>query len=76
MKNQNDLEKFRVAFPLVKCHVENEFMTYRVRNGLAKSVAEEANKLIDEMGLALVAIASNLPYANSVCVQSSEIGYV
>ncbi len=76
MKNQDDLQKFRENFPLVKCHVENEFMTYRVRNGLAKSVADEANKLIDELGLNLVAIASNLPYANSVCIQSNEIGYI
>ena len=72
----NELEKFREAFPFTKVWVEPEYIVYRVRNGLAKSVAEEANRLIEEMGLNLVAIASNLPYSNSVCIQSSEIGYV
>ena len=72
----NQLQIFREAFPLTKAWVEPEYIVYRVRNGLAKSVAEEANRLIEEMGLNLVAIPSNLPYANSVCIQSSEIGYV
>jgi hypothetical protein len=76
MKNQLELETFRLNFQLTKVFVEDDYMTYKTRRGLAKALAEAANELIESLGLSLSAIPTSLSSQDSICVQSSEIGYV
>ncbi len=73
MSIDEQLEKFRVNFPLTKVTVYDLFMTYKVRSGLADSVAQEANELIETLGLELTAIPSRLSSADSICVQSQYV---
>ena len=74
MKNQ--LEIFRENFYSVRCLVEEDYIVYRTKDGLAKLLADEANKLIEKLNLNLSAIPTTLPRQDSFTVQSSEIGYV
>jgi hypothetical protein len=74
MKNQ--LETFRENFLHVRVWVEPDYMVYKTRRGLAKALAEEANLLIDKMGLSLSAIPTKSSSQDSISVQSNEIGYV
>ena len=74
MKNQ--LDTFRENFPHTKCHVEDDFISYKTRRGLAGTLAVVANELIEKMGLSLVAIETSLSSKDSIVVQSNEIGYV
>jgi hypothetical protein len=74
MKNQ--LDQFREAFAMTRCHAEEDFISYKVLKGRAKEVAQHANELIEQLGLNLTAIATSLSSQDSVCIQSSEIGYV
>lgn len=69
MSTQEQLEKFRTNFPLTRVVVYDEFMTYKVRRGLAKSVTGEANELIDKLGLELVAVCPNGLAQDSVVIQ-------
>jgi hypothetical protein len=74
MKNQ--LNIFQENFPLIKCMVYEDCIVYKVLRGRCKEVAEEANKVIERLGLNLSAIPTSLSSQDSVCVQSNEIGYV
>ncbi len=76
MKNHQELEEFRLAFPLTKVWVEPDCLVYRTRRGLARSLAEAANELIEKLGLSLSAIPTSLSSQDSICIQSSEVGYV
>jgi hypothetical protein len=73
---KNELDQFRKAFAMTRCHAEEDFLSYKVLKGRAKEVATEANKLIEQLGLSLSAIPTNLSSQDSICVQSSEIGYI
>ena len=74
MKNQ--LEIFRENFPSIKCMVYEDEIVYKVLRGRAKEVATEANNLIERLGLSLSAIPTSLSSQDSICVTSSEVGYV
>lgn len=71
MSLDNELEIFRENFYSVNVFVENGYMVYRTRKGFAKMVAQEANKLIEKLGLNLVAIPSSLSSKDSFHVQSN-----
>ena len=73
---KKELETFRLNFPSIKCMVYEDEIVYRVLKGRAKEVANEANKLIEQLGLSLSAIPTSLSSQDSICIQSSEIGYV
>ena len=68
MTTQAQLEKFRENFLLTRVYVEDDWMSYKVKRGFAKSVAEDANELIDRLGLDLVAIVPNNSLAQDVVV--------
>ena len=69
MNTQEQLTLFREKFTLTKCYVEIDWITYRTRRGLAKAVAEDANKLIDELGLGLIATVPNSVSQDTVLIQ-------
>lgn len=69
MTTQAQLEKFRENFLLTRVNVEDDFLTYKVRRGFAKAVAEDANELIDRLCLDLVAIAPNSVAQDVVVIQ-------
>ena len=70
MNTEFEFEIFRKNFLATKVMVYQDEMVYKVRRGFAKSVAEEANKIIEKLGLDLVAIPSPLSSADSVVIQS------
>jgi len=70
---ENQLIIFRESFPLVKCIVYEDYITYRVPAGRAKSCANLANELIDRMDLKLVAIPTIGHMGDSFLVKSSEV---
>ncbi len=72
----NQLNTFMTNFPLIKCVVYQDEIVYKVLRGRAKEVAQAANELIEKLGLSLSAIPTSLSSQDSVCVQSSEVGYV
>jgi hypothetical protein len=76
MKNQDELEKFIKNFPSTHCMAYDDCLVYKTRRGLGKSVAEHANRIIEELNLALTAIPTSLSINDSFVVQSNEIGYV
>lgn len=59
MQNENNLDTFRENFPSIKCLQENGKLTYIYKSFFnADRTAQEANKLISELGLPLKAIHS------------------
>jgi len=69
MSVEQQLTTFRENFPMTKCYVELDWITYRTRRGLAKAVAEDANKLIEELGLDLVATVPKSISQDTVLIQ-------
>lgn len=67
-----ELEQFRENYFSTKCLVENDYVVYKTRRGFAKALAEEANKLIEMLGLNLTAIPTSLSANDSFCVKSCE----
>jgi len=65
------LEKFREAYPSVKCLVGSDDIVYRVGNGKCEEAAAKANLLIERLGLDLVAIPAKGFRANSFFVKSN-----
>jgi len=63
------LETFRINFPLTRVRVEENYMTYRVRRGLAKSLSQDANELIKRLDLDLVALPTPLSADDSIVIQ-------
>lgn len=72
MSLDDDLTKFRENFYSVHCLVERGYIVYRTKKGYASQLAEEANKIIEKMGLNLSAIPTTLSSKDSFVVQSSE----
>lgn len=73
MSLQDQLTRFREAFFSTKCLVEDDYITYKTRRGLGKTLAEQANELIDYLGLNLTAIPTTLSANDSFYVKSSEV---
>lgn len=71
MSLDDELTMFRESFYSIHAVVENGYVVYKCKRGFAKNVAEEANKLIEQMNLSLVAIPTSLHSQDSVCVQSN-----
>lgn len=69
MSTEQQFEKFRENFLLTRCYVDDLYMTYKVKRGLAKAVAKDANELIDRLGLDLVAIPTPFLAQDSICIQ-------
>ncbi len=72
MSLDDELTRFRESFYSVHCLVENGYIVYKTKRGYANQLAEEANKIIEKMGLNLSAIPTTLNSKNSFVVQSSE----
>lgn len=72
MSLDDDLTKFRENFYSVHCLVENGYIVYKTKKGYAGQLAEEANKIIDQLGLNLTAIPTTLSSKDSFHVKSSE----
>ena len=72
MSLQDQLLKFRESFFSVYCLVEEDYVVYKTRRGFARSLAQEANDLIDRLNLNLTAIPTSLSADDSFCVKSSE----
>ncbi len=70
---ENPLIRFRESFPLVKVIVYDNYLTYKVPDGRAKSCADLANELIDKLDLPLVAIPTEGYRGDSFLVKSSEV---
>lgn len=70
MNTEHEFETFRKNFLATRVTVYDDYMTYKVRRGFAKRVAEEANRIISKLGLDLVAIPTSLSSADSVVIQS------
>lgn len=73
MTIETELEVFRKNFPLTRVNVQEDFMVYSVRKGLADAVTKDANELIEELGLSLVAIPTALSAKDTVLIQSQFI---
>lgn len=72
MQTADQLEKFMQNFYSVKCCVEGDYIVYRTKKGFAGQVAEQANKIIEQLGLDLTAIPTSLSSKDSFHVKSSE----
>lgn len=73
MTTENQLEKFRVRFPLNRVLVEADYMIYKIGGMRAREAAVLANELIDEMELNLVAIPKEIYPYDSVVVKIAGI---
>jgi len=69
---ESDLEKFRVAYPSVRCFVDPNCIVYKTKRGGSDEAARRANTLIEELGLPLVAIGTSFNAKDSFVVQSNE----
>lgn len=58
----NDLEKFLKANKSTHVVAHNDCLVYNCRKGLSDKAAHDANELISELGLDLVAISGKWPY--------------
>lgn len=66
---EQEFERFRKNFLATRVMVYQDEMVYKVRRGFAKKVAQEANSIIEKLGLDLVAIPTSLSSQDSVSVQ-------
>lgn len=66
------LETFRQCFPLTRVSVENDYLIYKVKRGLGRSTAQEANELIEKNNWDLTAIPTRFPSDDSFFVQRNE----
>jgi len=69
---EQELAAFREKYSSVRVFVFSDCLVYRCANGRAKEAANAANKLIEELGLSLVAIPNKWPANNTYVVQSNE----
>lgn len=70
---EKELTIFREMYAATRCTVFSDTIIYRCAYGKAEDAAKQANGLITEMGLSLVAIANKFPSNNSYSIQSNEI---
>lgn len=52
------LELFRLKFPLSKVMMYEDYMVYKVGGGMAQKAAQDAQKLIKSLNLNLIAVPS------------------
>lgn len=69
---EKELTIFREMYAATRCTAYQDFIVYRCAFGKANDAAKQANGLISEMGLSLVAIPNAFPYNNSYTIQSNE----
>lgn len=69
---EHELTTFREMYAATKCTVYKDFIVYRCAYGKAEAASKQANGLIVEMGLSLVAIPNRFPNNNSYVIQSNE----
>lgn len=70
---ENQLTTFRENFPMVRVMVYETYIVYKVGKGLAIKAAEDAQNIIDKLGLALSACPTKFSSNDSFFVQSSEV---
>ena len=68
-----ELNAFREKYSSVKVTQYSDCLVYRCAYGKSIEAAASANKIIEEMGLSLVAIPNRYPNNNSYVIQSNEI---
>ena len=69
---EKQLEQVRKSLPFRHVTVYHDAMVYRCPSGLAKDMAEDANKVIEKLNLPLVAIPTTFIRGDSFCVKSNE----
>lgn len=69
---EKELTTFREMYAATRCTVFSDTIVYRCAYGKADDAAKQANGLIEEMGLNLVAIPNKFPANNSYSIQSNQ----
>lgn len=69
---ESQLLLFRETYSSARAIVFSDCIVYKCGRGKAIDASAEANKLIEELGLSLVAIPNKWPANNTYVVQSNE----
>ena len=70
---ENHLNTFREKYISKNVMQYSDELVYKTRSGFAKIAAQGANRLIEQLNLPLVAIATSLLAGDSFIVKSNEI---
>lgn len=69
---ENDLNKFRKAYPSIRMTQYEEYLVYSVAPNYGKRAAERASTLIAELGLALIAEPTTLFKQDSFTIKQKQ----
>lgn len=72
MPIQDELERFRLRYPSTRVTVHDDYMIYKTAAGTAKRASIDANEVILDLGLSLVAKPTNLYKLDSFIVQEKR----
>ena len=67
---QEEMELFRKIYHSINVFVEDDVLIYSTAPGCSERAAREANELINELGLSLVAESTNLHRKDSFTIKS------
>lgn len=72
MPIQDDLEAFRLKYSSTRVTVHDDYLIYKTANGVAKRASVDANEVIYDLGLNLIAKPTSFNRLDSFIVQEKR----